>query len=67
MPTEMSDVETFVKLSEKADSCTVKRSEDSVKIKLKMPNRLYTLKVEKEKVDALIKRLKCKPTEVGKT
>ena len=64
MPTEIVDVEEFVKLSEKAEECRIKRLKDTVKLKIKTSGRLYTLKLETGKADALIKRLKCKTTEV---
>ncbi len=64
MPTEMVDVEEFVKLSEKAEECRIKRLKDTVKLKIKTTGRLYTLQLEKGKADVLIKRLKCKTTEV---
>ena len=63
MPSEVNDVEAFVKLSETAENCRVKRLEDIVKMKLKTPKKLYTIKVEKGKAEGLIKRLKCHITE----
>jgi len=35
-----------------------------VKLKLRMPNRLYTLKVEPLKAEETIKKLKCKIEEL---
>jgi ferritin-like protein len=64
MPTEVSDVEKFVALSAKAKTCSVKRLKDVVKLKLRTPNQLYTLKVEPLKADELIKKLKCEIEEV---
>ncbi len=64
MPSEVFDVEAFVKLSENAENCVVKRSEVSVKVKLQTTRHLYTIKLEKEKADELIKRLKCQIIEV---
>ena len=64
MPTEINDVEDFVKLSEKAEECRIKRLDNIVKIKLRTPQKLYTIKVEKEKADVLIKRFKCQVIEV---
>lgn len=64
MPTEIVDVEAFTKLSEKAEECRIKRLKNTVKLKVKTSGGLYTIRLEKEKADALIKRLKCKTIEV---
>lgn len=64
MPVEVSDVDKFVALSAKAKHCNVKRSKDIVKLKLRTPTKLYTLKVEPLKADELIKKLKCEIEEV---
>lgn len=67
MPKELFDVEDFVKLSEKAAECLVKRLEKRgiVKLKLRTRRYLYTLKVKPEQVDAVLKRVKCKVRELG--
>ncbi len=59
MPAEVKDVEEFIRISERADYCVVKRTGDVVKLKLRTPRRLYTLKVSPEEADAIISRLKC--------
>jgi len=64
MPAEMFDLEKFLAMSAKAESCSVKRLKDTVKLKLRMPGRLYTLKVEPFKAEETIKKLKCKIEEV---
>jgi len=64
MPAEISDVERFVALSAKAKQCSVKRLKDTVKLKLRTPNQLYTLKVEPIKADEVIKKLKCEIEEL---
>jgi ferritin-like protein len=64
MPAELSDVDEFVALSAKAKHCNVKRLKDVVKLKLRTPSRLYTLKVEPLKAEELIKKLKCEIKEV---
>jgi large subunit ribosomal protein L38e len=64
MPTEVNDVEKFVALSAKAKGCNVKRLKDVVKLKLRTPNQLYTLKIEPLKADELIKKLKCEIEEI---
>ena len=64
MPTEIFDVEKLVAMSARAKYCAVKRLEDSVKLKLRTPNRLYTLKVEPLKAEEIIKKLKCEIQEL---
>ena len=64
MPTEIFDVEKFVSMSAKAEFCVVKRLKDIVKLKLRMPNMLYTLKVKPLEVEEIIKKLKCEIEEV---
>ena len=64
MPTEIADTEHFVSMSGRAEYCAVKRLKDVVKLKLRTPSRLYTLKVEPLKADELIKKLKCEIEEV---
>jgi len=64
MPSEISDEESFVKLSESALECRVRRTGDSVKLKLKTPRRLYTMKVASSKAEEIIKRLTCEVVEV---
>lgn len=64
MPKEIFDVEAFVKLSEHAGVCKVRRSADFVKLKLRTPNRLYTLKVKLAEAEGILKRLKCAIVEV---
>ncbi len=44
--------------------CRVKRSLDVVKLKLRTPKRLYTLKVKVERADDVLRRLKCEVVEV---
>ena len=64
MPAEVIDVEKFVALSAKAKHCNVKRLKDVVKLKLRTPSQLYTLKIEPLKADEIIKKLKCEIEEV---
>jgi len=66
MPAEILDAELFVKLAEKAEVCRVVRYEDEVKLKLRTPARLYTMKMEPPKADELLKNLKCKVVELTK-
>ena len=64
MPTEILDPDLFVKLAEKAEACRVFRSENQVKLKLRTPERLYTIKLEQAEADGLLKTLKCKVEEL---
>jgi ferritin-like protein len=64
MPSEISDVEKFVALSAHAKYCSVKRLKEAVKLKLRTPSRLYTLKVAPLKADEIIKKLKCEIREI---
>jgi len=64
LPVEILDADEFVRLSEFAEVCRVKRIEGFVKLKLKTRGRLYTLKLEPSKAEDVIKRLKCGLVEV---
>ena len=64
MPTEIFDVEKFVEMSASAKYCSVKRLEGFVKLKLRTPNKLYTLKVEPLNAEEIIKKLKCEIQEL---
>ncbi|HID17698.1 TPA: hypothetical protein EYP26_05340 [Candidatus Bathyarchaeota archaeon] len=64
MPAEIFDLEEFVKISERASECRVKRSKDVVKLKLRTKRRLYTIKLSEAKAEEALKRLKCPIVEV---
>ena len=64
MPSEITDVEKFVAMSAHAKHCSVKRLKEAVKLKLRTPSRLYTLKVAPLKADEIIKKLKCEIREI---
>jgi ferritin-like protein len=64
MPAEILDTEHFVKLSEHAQYCAVKRLKEVVKLKLRTPNKLYTLKIEPMKAEEIIKKLQCEIREI---
>ncbi len=64
MPREVFDVEEFVKLSEMALACRVKRLKDLVKLKLRTPSSLYTIKLEAPQAEEVLKRIKCQVEEV---
>jgi len=64
LPVELFDSEEFVRLSELATECRVKRLQEIVKLKLRTPSRLYTIKLDAGKADEVLKRLKCEVVEV---
>ena len=64
MPAEISDVDAFVALSAKAEYCSVKKLAQIVKLKLRTPRKLFTLKVDPLKADEIIKKLKCEIQEL---
>jgi ferritin-like protein len=64
LPAEVTDIDEFVQLSAKAESCAVKRLKDSVKLKLRTPEKLYTLVIEPTKTEELFKKLKCEIKEI---
>jgi hypothetical protein len=64
MPSEITDVEKFVSMSAKAKQCQVKRQKDGVKLKLRTPGQLFTLKVETLRADEIIKKLQCEIKEI---
>lgn len=64
MPAEVFDENEFIKISERAEYCAVKRLGKVVKLKLRTPKKLYTLKVDSLKSEEIVKKLKCKITEI---
>ncbi len=64
MPSEITNTDQFVGLSEGALECRVKRSKDVVKLKLRTPGRLFTYKVKVDRADDVLRRLKCEIVEV---
>jgi hypothetical protein len=64
MPIEILNAEKFIEMSANAKFCAVKRLKSSVKLKLRTPRQLYTLKVEPGKAEETIKKLKCEIREV---
>jgi hypothetical protein len=66
MPSEVTDRELFLKLAEKAAHCRVVRQGDEVKLKLRTPRRLYTIKLNASEAEAVLKVLKCRVFELNK-
>ena len=64
MPIEIFDVDKFVQLAEQAEYCNIKRLEREVKLKLRTPKQLYTLKVNPPKAEEIVKKLSCEIREI---
>jgi len=64
MPEEVFDVDKFVEASDRAEYCAIKRLRKTVKLKLRTPKKLYTIKVEPTKAEEIIKKLRCEIREV---
>ncbi len=64
MPSEVFESEKFIELSGNAEYCAVKRLKDVVKLKLRTPSKLYTLKVEPANAEGIIKSLQCEIREI---
>lgn len=64
VPSEIFDAEKFVEISGQAEYCAVKRLRDVVKLKLRTPKKLYTLKVAPGNAEGIIKKLQCEIREI---
>jgi ferritin-like protein len=64
LPSEIIDTEHFVSMSQRAQYCAVKRLKDVVKLKMRTPNKLYTIKIEPLKAEEIIKKLQCEIREI---
>jgi len=63
MPTEILNAEEFVKISERASECRVKRLKDIVRLKLRTASQLYTIKVDPAKAAEMLKQIRCEVIE----
>ena len=63
MPAEITDANEFVGIAERAVECRVKRLKDIVKLKLRTPGQLYTIKVDPEKAAEMLKQIRCEVIE----
>lgn len=63
MPSEISDSAEFVKISERATECRVKRLKDIVRLKLRTAKQLYTIKVDPERAAEMLKQIRCEVIE----
>jgi len=64
MPQEIFDIEKFIETSGRAEYCNIKRLKKTVKLKLRTPKALITLKVEPTKAEEIVKKLRCEIREV---
>ncbi len=64
MPAEIFDKDEFVRLSQKADECRVKKNPDNTKLKLRTSKYLYTIKLKPNEASEVISRLGCPITEI---
>ena len=64
MPAEIKDSEEFIRISERASYCAIKRLPKTVKLKLRTPKLLYTLKADPTKAEEIIKKLSCEIREI---
>ena len=55
MPKQITDVDKFLEMSEDAEECRVKRGSDHVKLKLRTKKYLYTIIVEPQKAEEIIR------------
>jgi hypothetical protein len=63
MPTEVANTEDFLRISERATECRVKRLKDIVRLKLRTSSQLYTIKVDPDKAAELLKQIRCEVIE----
>jgi ferritin-like protein len=64
MPVEIFDVDNFIEIAERAEYCNIKRLERVVKLKLRTPSKLFTLKVNPTNAEEIIKKLRCEIREI---
>jgi hypothetical protein len=64
MPKQISDVKEFIQLSTNAIECRIKRSEKFVKLKLRTPKELCTIKLDVKKTDDVLNKIKCEKIEL---
>ena len=61
MPVEVTDLEEFIKITERAVECRVKKARkgNTVKIKARTKRYLYTYKTTEDKVKEILSKVKC--------
>ena len=62
MPVEITSLEEFIKITERAIECRVKkvRKSNIVKVKARTKRYLYTYKTTEDKLDEVLSKVKCK-------
>jgi len=64
MPKEITNANEFLKLSEKASECKVKKLGEVTKLKLRTHGYLFTIKLEAKAAEELLAKLTCPKTEL---
>ncbi|UCE29693.1 MAG: hypothetical protein JSV85_02965 [Candidatus Bathyarchaeota archaeon] len=64
MPREIFDVDKFIEISRRAEYCDIKRLRTIVKLKLRTPRKLYTLKAKPTQAEEIVKKLNCEIREI---
>lgn len=64
MPKEIFDKTEFITLSEQAKECRIKRLDNSVKLKLRKNRYLYTIKLNIQEAEELLRQLRCDTREI---
>ena len=65
MPKQIYDENEFLEIARtRASECRIKRTKDSVKLKLRTPKYLYVFKTTPEKGEVLLREIEIKQTEV---
>jgi len=64
MPQELFDMDKFIEVSNRATYCAIKRLRKTVKLKLRTSRSLYTIKVDPEKAEDIMKKISCEIREV---
>jgi large subunit ribosomal protein L38e len=62
MPVEITSLEEFIKITERAIECRVKkvRKSNVVKVKARTKRYLYTYKTTEDKLEEVLSKVKCK-------
>jgi len=64
MPKEIKSIEEFLKLSEKANECRVKKIGDQTKLKIRTASTLYTIKLDAKAAEELLTKINCPKKEM---
>jgi large subunit ribosomal protein L38e len=64
VPVEVFDKDEFLKLSEKATECTIKKNKEYTKLKLRTSKYLYTIKLDPSDAEELAGKINCPTIEI---